>query len=341
MSTMKFKLTGKIKVFPEDFVVEEVWRDGICTTDAPSEISIPDCRDDCEYLHFTLIERNWDTIKALRYLARKLHVSIKRFSIAGLKDKRALTAQRVSVWRCRAEDLARIRLPDITFKDFSYSDERINLGDAEGNRLTITIRDIPLARDEIASALEELREYVRTNKLPNFFGPQRTGRDLENVKIGRAIIDGNLEEAVNILLGKVKRYIELGRTDEIPDVLWLEKRVINHLKLQPRDYAGALRKIPKRVRRIFISAVQAQLFNERLARSVLAGEIPEFMEVEGFEVRRMPELSAPPVRRRGYLSVADFEVLEVSEGMAKIRFTIGKGEYATTFLSYILETRDD
>jgi tRNA pseudouridine13 synthase len=334
---MGFKLVGKIKVLPQDFVVEEVWHNGICSVDLPFETVIPDRNEVREYLHFTLVKCNWDTVKALRYIARKLHVSLKRFGIAGLKDKRAITAQRVSIWRCRAEELVQLKLPDMALKDFAYSDNRINLGDAQGNRFTVVIRNIPLSADEIAAALDEFKRHIQKNKLPNYFGPQRMGKDYDNVKVGRSILDGDLEGAVNLLLEKVRDYIEQDKADEIPDVFWLEKRMINHLALHPRDYAGALRKIPKRIRKVFISALQAQLFNERLARAISSGEVPDTIEVEGFEVKRMPELSSKTIRRSSYLNVECFEVVDVADGIAKIRFKLGKGEYATTFLSYLLE----
>ncbi|MEM2841794.1 MAG: tRNA pseudouridine(13) synthase TruD [Thermoproteota archaeon] len=337
---MAVKLSGKIKVLPEDFVVEEVWQNGICSIDIPVEFFVSSNSDVCEYLHFTLVKRNWETVKALRYISRKLHMSLKRFGFAGLKDKRAITAQRVSIWHCKAEELARLKLPDMMFKDFKYSDERINLGDALGNRFTVTIRNIPFSANQIIAKLEDIKEYVKEDRLPNYFGPQRMGKDYENVNIGRAILSGDLEEAVYILLKKVRHYMEQGRVEEIPDVFWLEKRVINHLKLQPRDYAGALRKIPKKIRRVFISAFQAQMFNERLAQAISSGKVPDEIEVEGLEVRRMPELSSKAVRRSSYLHVDGFEVIEVSDGIAKIRFKLGRGEYATTFLSYILETID-
>src|SRR3989338_4001147 len=47
---------------------------------------------------FWMEKFNWDTHQALHEIARKLHVSPSRFGIAGTKDKRAITKQRVSAW---------------------------------------------------------------------------------------------------------------------------------------------------------------------------------------------------------------------------------------------------
>ena len=42
---------------------------------------------------------NRDTQDALAYLARTLHVNVKDFGVAGTKDKRGVTVQRVSLRR--------------------------------------------------------------------------------------------------------------------------------------------------------------------------------------------------------------------------------------------------
>ena len=333
MEQRDFRLTGKIKSQPEDFVVEEVWRDFLCTTDHPSKVTLADDIED--YLHFTLVKRNWDTVKALSYIANRLRISLKRFGIAGMKDKRAITAQRVSVWRVKAGELENLVLPDMFFKDFAYSEDRINLGNAEGNRFTITIRDIPLPRDTIATSLSAFEEYVHEKGIPNYFGSQRIGGD--NVEVGRAIVEGRLEGAVNILLEKIRPFIEQGRIDEIPDIFWIEKRVLMHLRGKPGDYAGALRKMPKKILRIFPHALQSQIFNERLRQAISVGDVPETIDVEGFEIKRMPELKTYAIQRGSYIDLHEFTILGVDDGTTKIRFILGKGAYATTFLSYLVD----
>jgi len=335
---MDFRFTGKIKVLPEDFVVEEVWGNFLCTIDQPSGSVVLDDDRALDYLHFTLIKRNWDTVKALRYIAKRLGVSLKRFGFAGMKDKRAVTAQRISIWRMRAEELSTLRLPDMFLKDFTYSDDRINLGDAEGNRFTITIKGIPLSKDKIDASLIAFKEYIRSNRILNYFGSQRLGGNCDNAKVGMAIVDGRLEEAVSIILEKVGTYIDQGRVDDIPDIFWIEKRILKYLQAKPCDYAGALRRIPKKVLRIFPHAVQSQTFNCKLRQAAITGDVPEIIEVEGFEIEKMPELRTFAINRRSYLDISNFDILGSDEGTARMRFTLGKGAYATTFLSNLLDS---
>ena len=146
-----------------------------------------------------------------------------------------------------------------------------------------------------------------------------------------------MEEATSILLRKVEPYVRGGRIDDIPDIFWIERMVINHLRGRPNDHAGALRKIPKKILRIFPHAMQSKIFNERLRQAILMGDVPEYMEVEGFEVKTMPELRTRTIQRKSHLEVMDFGVLETGDGMAKIRFMLGSGQYATTLLAELLD----
>ena len=257
------KLEGRIRVIPEDFFVEEIWLNRICDIDYSPlnrlrDRIFPTYQKEKEYLNFTLVKRNWDTIRALNYIRKKIHVSLKRFGISGMKDKRALTAQRVSLWKGRAEALTRLKLPDMVLKDFEYADERINLGTAIGNRFTITIREVSKKKEEIVETLSRFQEIATSRGFPNYYGPQRLSG---NVEVGKAIKNGDLKLAVTLILKKVQPLLENGDLENIPKVFWYEKNMLRHLKKYPNDYAGALRRIPKRIRRLYIHAYQSYIFN--------------------------------------------------------------------------------
>jgi tRNA pseudouridine13 synthase len=111
------------------------------------------------YIHFTLQKTNRDTQDALSYLSRTLHVNVKDLSVAGTKDKRGVTVQRVSLWRGNktVEDIWRLahgnngRRTDedgatqrgergIRIADFNYRKARLELGMLKGNAFVITLR---------------------------------------------------------------------------------------------------------------------------------------------------------------------------------------------------------
>lgn len=110
------------------------------------------------YIHFTLQKTNRDTHDALCHLSRSLHVNVKDLSVAGTKDKRGVTVQRVSlkrgsksvedVWKQvngsgrRSNDVIikergerGIRIADMTYRKAS-----LELGMLKGNAFVITLR---------------------------------------------------------------------------------------------------------------------------------------------------------------------------------------------------------
>ena len=338
MMKEEFHLGGRIRSFPEDFVVEEVWDDRICRVNySPIECFrdkiLVGLKKKNEYLHFTLVKKNWETIRALNFIRKKIHVSLRRFGISGMKDKRAYTAQRVSLWSGKWETVSALRLPEILLKEFSYCERRITLGNAVGNQFTITIRDILKSKNEILELISKFKEFVCYQGVPNLFGPQRLGGD--NAAIGAAIKSGNLQEGVELILKKVKPFLKNGGIEKIPDVFWYEKRLLNHLNKNPKDYAGALRKIPKRILRLYTHSYQANIFNEKLNRLLNDGEVPNSITIPGFTVIKMPELRTIPIERECFLKPIDFKIVKARDGLVILKFTLGRGKYASTLLSHL------
>lgn len=112
------------------------------------------------YIHFTLQKSNRDTQDALAHLSRLLRVSVKELSVAGTKDKRGVTVQRVSlkrgnktvedVWkivnginggrRSQQEILTKRGEHGIRVADFNYRRASLELGMLKGNSFVITLR---------------------------------------------------------------------------------------------------------------------------------------------------------------------------------------------------------
>lgn len=373
-------LGGTIKERPEDFIVEEIMPD-LLVLEIDRDLGFI-LGEKKEYLHFTLQKLNWDNLRALKILSKKLAVSRRRFGFAGTKDKRALTTQRVSVWNIDAEELKKIRVKDMVLRDFAYAEERINLGHLWGNRFTITLRNIALGEDEV---------YERTKKIigelgyhvPNFFGLQRFGttRPITHI-VGKRILERNFRDAVLTYLSAVYEGEEkisrearafLAETNNyqeaikrFPKHLGYEITMLNHLIVTPNDFIGALRRLPKKLRIMFVHAYQAYVFNLALSEYIRNGSdvvslpLPgykikldditaEILEREGikpeaFKIKEMPELSSEGLMRECFIEIKEPEVLSVDEdelnpGRRKttVRFSLSKGSYATTVLREIMK----
>lgn len=372
---------GRIKQRIEDFVVEE----------------IPPQKQESageEYIIFWLEKFNWDTNQILKLIAKKLHVSENRMRIAGTKDKRALTRQRVSLWdsdRNMEEKLKDVRIKDIKIYNIKRGN-KIRLGELEGNRFVIAIRDIALTEGEIKSRVEKIFEEMKTG-IPNIFGPQRFGetRPITSA-VGKEMLKDNFENAVKIYIAdyfdsepddakKARRFISENwnpsgfkkSLELFPYRLKNERSMLFYLQEHPNDFAGALRRLPKRLRKMFLNAYQAEIWN-RVAEECYAEmkskneKIPlvgydtelddddtihkkilnilkrDKIRLADFAMKGMPELKCFGSEREILLLPKGLKIISISSDefnpgkkAAQISFQLPKGSYATVVLMEIMK----
>ncbi len=250
--------------------------------------------DEC--IIFWLEKFNWDTNQILKLIAKKLHVSADRLKIAGTKDKRALTRQRVSLWdpdKELEEKLRAVRIKDIKIYKISRG-EKLKLGGLQGNRFAITIRDIGLSENEIKERIEKIFEELQKG-IPNIFGPQRFGETRPVTSaVGKEMLRNDFEKAVRIYLAdyfesepedakKARRFLSenwniIGfkkSLETFPYRLKNERSMLGYLCGYPKDFAGALRRLPKRLRKMFLNAYQSEIWNGAAEEYFLAAEKDE------------------------------------------------------------------
>ncbi len=373
---------GEIKTIPEDFIVEEIPKEKVSKSR--------------EHIIFWVEKRNMDTHEVIRLLSKKLRISRKRFGYAGTKDKFAVAKQRFSIWDPDMnieEKLKKLSFKYLKLYGFERGD-RLNLGDLKGNKFTITIRNIALGEEEIKKKLEKTFEEMKKG-IPNYFGVQRFGgiRPITHL-VGIEMLKGNFEEAVKIYVAKpfdsehseVKKIREylwknwgdrkayLTALKKFPKRFRYERSMLDYLYKRPRDFVGALRRIPKKVRKLFINAVQAWIFNRALQRivekhgiskirdikiplvgydTVLKGEIGRIVEnvmkeigisQKDFILRGMPEMKASGGERNAMIRVKDMELKEIfndefnkNKNAIKISFSLPSGSYATVVLDILIK----
>lgn len=168
-----------------------------------------------EYLHFTLYKENKDTMEILSYLSRQMKTNAKTFQFAGTKDRRAVTAQRVSAFRVDAERLAAQNrsIRNAALGDFEYQAKGLDLGDLNGNEFVITLRECNFA-DQASTSLpvEERLSMIRqqlsknldnlhSRGFINYYGLQRFGTFANRTDtIGLKVLQGDFRGACDALL---------------------------------------------------------------------------------------------------------------------------------------------
>ncbi|RLF42440.1 MAG: tRNA pseudouridine(13) synthase TruD [Thermoplasmata archaeon] len=265
-------LKGKLRFIPEDFIVIE-------------ESKLPVEKKDGRYTIAIVTSTNWETNQLIHKISKQLHISRKRISFAGTKDKRAKTTQAMSFYNVSIDKIKNLNLKYVEVKNIYRSDKPLHIGDLQGNHFNITIRDIDKTEEEIKQVVEEIKTY---NGFPNFFGIQRFGvvRPITHL-VGKQLVLANFREAVWIYLTWVdereeesavsarKTLIETNDYKEAlklyPISLHFERAMLNHLSVNPNDYIGALQTLPRNLLTMFISAYQSYLFNKILSRRILKG----------------------------------------------------------------------
>lgn len=265
---------GKLRTIPEDFIVHEI-------SQYPSE------KENGRFTVARVTSSNWETNLLVRELSNRLYISRKRISFAGTKDKRAKTTRLMSFYDVPIEKLSNVKIKDVTLENIYTSDRAVKIGDLIGNIFEIIIRNI--CRDTKPRQIQNIVSFIiEYGGFPNFYGIQRFGiiRPITHV-VGRYIVFGDFEKAVmsyiaNPIKGEDEDTFSLRERlqqtydfsealSSYPNRLNFEKIMLNELAVNPEDFVGALKQLPKNLLTMFIYAYQSYLFNRILSERVIRG----------------------------------------------------------------------
>jgi len=247
-------LKKAIKTYPEDFRVEEV-------------LELPITKEG-DYSYYLLEKRNINTLLAIDLIQKYWKVSRDRIGFCGLKDKRAVTKQYISIKNGPEEDLIG---PNFSLRFVGKGKEPLSLGLAKGNLFTVTLRGFP--SEKLVSALNKVRELG----FANYFGEQRFSSDLYMKKFlveyfFREDYEGALKDYFTQHPGKNRILAKLwGNWEKFlknaGHLSRLEKRVLLTY-IKKKDPEKAFRVFPKHLKLLFFFSYQSFLWNLLLKRLV-------------------------------------------------------------------------
>jgi tRNA pseudouridine13 synthase len=238
---------------------------------------------------FTILRlesRGWEQHELAEAVARRLGLARRSIAWSGTKDRRAVS-ERLFSYRGPppAGDLG---LPGVTVVDAYPAREGLVLGRHYANAFEIHVSELPEPAAAAAAYREVELELRHAGGVPNFFGAQRFG-EVRPVThdVGRWIVRGDLARAVDAYLidrpavgaegvGDAARAAFAEHRDarralaEFPHEYRFERSILERLARgdpPPR----ALRALPHDLRRLFVHAYQAYLFNRYLTARHAAG----------------------------------------------------------------------
>ncbi|CAA9890227.1 pseudoruidine synthase [Candidatus Methylobacter favarea] len=320
---------GKIRTFPEDFIVKEN------LSFEPSGAG--------EHVFLRIEKTGENTEFVARQLARFAKVRQRDVSFAGLKDRHAVTTQWFSAWLPGKQepDWRQFETDNIKVLHAIRHDRKLKRGVLSGNSFRMIIREWQGDREKTIRQME----LIKANGIANYFGPQRFGTEGENVSKALGLFQGM----------KVKReqrsiYLSAARSFLFNRIL--AARVTQHLWNQP---------VPgdTYVFDLSHSVFKSGYPDQDIIRRVDAKEIhptgalwgkgndgvsADALAIETNIIEDHPELAQGLIdcavdrdRRALRVNVQDLQWRFVNDDIIEIGFALPSGSYATSLVREIIE----
>ena len=256
----------KIKVRPEDFIVEEIINAQALKTG--------------KFCLYRLTKRGENTPEVVKKIAKVLHIPALQIAYAGRKDRHALTRQYITI---QGKNKPKINEKSFSLEPVGFLNEPMGPRFIQKNCFIITVRS--LISQELAGALEAIGEAKQFG-FANYFDDQRLGSfDQRSGFLAEKILKGHFNGALKIYLTRVN--LQDKREDKERKNFFFknwgdwqaclkkarlkfERLAFECLVRSPKDFVFLLQQIPPEELFLYYSAYQAYLWNEVLRRLIRA-----------------------------------------------------------------------
>ncbi len=186
-------ISARIRSRPEDFIVDEVL--GLS----------PD--GEGEHLLVRVRKRERNSYDVIQWLSQRMGVARRDVGFCGLKDRVAVTSQWFSLPVRENQPVPQGVSDGVQIIESVRHSRKLRRGQHKGNRFEITLRDLSPSAD----GMEQRFDRIVTQGVPNYFGPQRFGRDGENVDNAMAMLEGRYRprnpQIKGILLSSLRSFL--------------------------------------------------------------------------------------------------------------------------------------
>ncbi|MFA6888579.1 MAG: tRNA pseudouridine(13) synthase TruD [Candidatus Woesearchaeota archaeon] len=319
-----------IKSKPEDFIVEEI-----------NNLILV---DNGKYSYYILKKTNLDTQAAIQKLTDLFGVNPKYVNFAGTKDKIAITTQYISIFHGPEKNITTENC-EVTF--IGKGNDRLNLGMLHGNTFTITVRNIT-KKEKNAFKIKQFVNYYDDQRFGTRKNTHALGKLLVKKEFKGAVLEAQSDHYPYLLL---KKYLEKCPTDyvgalrELPkklllmfvhgyqSYLWNEtvKEYLKRIKHTKIEYSLGelyvpLNQIEDREIPLISFDIETDKEMQKILDTIMKKE--EITE-RNFIIRQMPEIVAPGGNRKLLIECKNFSENWIDDSVVILKFTLGKGSYAT------------
>lgn len=240
-----------------------------------------------KYLSFNLEKIGLSTVGAIKKISKLTNIDQNYFYYRGLKDKRGITVQKVSVSGNPIEKFLQINERGIKLYNFNAG-KRIFLGEHLGNYFNIIVRDVKSSNSDLEKKIESIWNIINEKGLINYFGYQRFGtiRPITHL-VGKEILKNDYEMAIKIYITMQSKHekpaiLELRKiiekdwpnvdkdiVEKLPHNLFFERNCLNLIENSNLDYKNIMYSVFKeKLLTLFIHAYQSYLFNKILSEKI-------------------------------------------------------------------------
>lgn len=245
-----------------------------------------------EHIYLFVEKRNMSTLRVARILAQHFGVHQRAVGFAGLKDKLAITRQTFSIHAPgqSLEDFPMLQHERMGVLWADHHTNKLRRGHLAGNRFSIKIRGVPITGALLAH--RALMQLAQTG-VPNRIGEQRFGYTRRNHLVGRAILAGDANAALDAILSPLEGDADERDTQREGRMLYMrgeyalalekffkesrtERRLLAALArgASPRQ---ALRSIESEEEMFYLTAFQSAIFNSILDERLREGSFDRLL----------------------------------------------------------------
>lgn len=311
-------LRAKYRQTPEDFKVNELLGFN------------PSGTGDHIYLHIE--KRELNTQAVMMDLAHQMRLKPVDMGYAGRKDKYAVTRQWFSAHAPKSLgiDVGSIQGSKYKILDSSRHTHKLRTGQLIGNEFQIQLVDV----EGSAELLKQRFESISKQGFPNYFGPQRFGRDGQNLSRGQSMLSGNLRVKDR---NQRSMYLSACRSFLFNEILAERIRLNNWQQAIEGDFFEAI-ELPTEAG----VGVEEELLCGPMVGDGDSRVTGEALIIENRVMSEFPELVKGIANSRVKWQRRPFKVMPLQTGYQEntdgllLTFTLPKGCFATSLLRELL-----